>query len=32
MTKYIFAYALMALMIGLGTSIVCRPARRIDPE
>jgi hypothetical protein len=32
MTKYLFAYALMALVIGLGTYIVCRPARRIDPE
>ena len=32
MTKYTVAYALMALLIGLGTFMVCRPSRRFDPD
>ena len=32
MDKYIPAYALVALLIGLGTYIVCRPSRRVDPK
>ncbi len=32
MTKYILAYALLALLIGLGTSIVCRPSRRFEGD
>jgi hypothetical protein len=32
MSKYMVAYALMALVIGLGTYIVCRPSRRLDPD
>jgi hypothetical protein len=32
MSKYILAYALIALVIGLGSFIVCRPGRRVDPD
>jgi hypothetical protein len=32
MAKYSLAYLLMALLIALGTFIVCRPSRRFDPD
>jgi len=32
MTKYVLAYALMALFIGLGTFLVCRPSRRYEGD
>jgi|GEM_PF-1186646 hypothetical protein len=32
MTKYILSYALMALFIGLGTYILCRPSRRFEGD
>jgi len=32
MSKYILAYALMGLFIGLGTYIACRPSRRFDGD
>jgi hypothetical protein len=32
MTKYVFAYLLTALLVGLGVFIVCRPSRRRDAE
>jgi len=31
-TKYLLAYALVALFVGLGTFLVCRPSRRFDPD
>jgi hypothetical protein len=32
MTEYVFAYALLALFIGLGTFLVCRPSRRYEGD
>ncbi len=32
MVKYIFAYAMFALFIGLSTYIVCRPSRRFQGD
>jgi len=32
MTKYVLAYALLALFIGLGTFLVCRPSRRYQGD
>lgn len=32
MTKYIFAYAIMALFVGLATYIPCRPSRRFEGD
>jgi hypothetical protein len=32
MSKYYLSYALLALCIGLGVFIVCRPTRRFDPD
>jgi len=32
MTKYVLAYALLALFIGLGTFLVCRPSRRYEGD
>lgn len=32
MSKYILSYALMALFIGLGCYIVCRPSRRFEGD
>jgi hypothetical protein len=32
MPKYLLSYVLMALLIGLGTFIVCRPKRRVKAE
>lgn len=32
MTKYIFAYAMLGLLIGLSTFIVCRPSRRFEGD
>jgi hypothetical protein len=32
MTKYIFAYAIVALFIGLSVYIACRPSRRFDGD
>jgi len=32
MTKYVLAYALMALFIGLGAFLVCRPSRRYEGD
>lgn len=30
--KYIFAYALVALFVGLSTYVLCRPSRRFDGD
>jgi hypothetical protein len=32
MPKYLLSYVLMALLIGLGTFIICRPKRRVKAE
>jgi hypothetical protein len=32
MSKYTLSYALLGLLITLGVYLVCRPARRFDPE
>jgi len=32
MGKYYLASLLVALLIGLGVFIVCRPSRRFDPD
>ncbi len=32
MGKYYLAYLLLALLIGLGVYLVCRPSRRFDPD
>jgi hypothetical protein len=32
MSKYILAYALMGLLIGLGAYILCRPSRRFEGD
>ena len=32
MSKYTLAYAIMALFIGLGAYIVCRPSRRYEGD
>jgi len=32
MTKYVLAYALLALFVGLGTYILCRPSRRFEGD
>ena len=32
MSKYVLAYALLTLLIGLGTYIVCRPSRRYEGD
>ncbi len=32
MTKYIFAYAIVGLLVGLSVYIVCRPSRRFDGD
>ena len=32
MPKYILAYLLVALVVGLGVYSVCRPSRRFDPD
>jgi hypothetical protein len=32
MPKYLLSYVLMALLIGLGTFLVCRPKRRVKAE
>ena len=32
MGKYYLAYLLVALLVALGTFIVCRPSRRFDPD
>lgn len=32
MSKYILAYALLTLFIGLATFIVCRPSRRFEGD
>jgi hypothetical protein len=32
MTKYMLSYALLALFVGLGTSILCRPSRRFEGD
>jgi hypothetical protein len=32
MTKYVLSYALLALFIGLGTYILCRPSRRFEGD
>ena len=32
MPQYLLSYVLMALLIGLGTFIICRPKRRVKAE
>jgi hypothetical protein len=32
MSKYTLAALLVALLIGLGLFVVCRPSRRFDPD
>jgi hypothetical protein len=32
MPKYLLSYVLMALLIGLGTFLICRPKRRVKAE
>jgi hypothetical protein len=32
MSKYVLSYALMALLIGLGCYIICRPSRRYEGD
>jgi hypothetical protein len=32
MSKYILASILVALLIGLGVYVVCRPSRRFDAD
>ena len=32
MAKYSLAALLVALLVGLGVFIVCRPSRRFDPD
>jgi hypothetical protein len=32
MSKYLLSYVLMALLIGMGTFIICRPKPRVDAK
>ena len=32
MTKYALAALFVALLVGLGVLVVCRPSRRFDPD